>query len=220
MGVILNDWPGTAVPPEAIEGWRAIPTAIASDELERSGTADGGIAAIGPACRMVGPAFTVRAMVADNLAIHHAVSLAPPGVVLVIDGGGHHGRNAMWGGILHRAAELRGIAGVVVDGSVRDKAELAASAVPCFARAVVPAGPHKGFGGEINGPVQVGAAVVMPGDLVLGDEDGVAVVPAARAAGIHGRCLARIAAEAEILRRLEAGETTVAIMGLAPPERR
>lgn len=216
MSVTVRDYPGSGLSREAIAAWREVPTAIASDELDRAGAADAGLKPIGRPGPIAGPAFTVRAMVADNLAIHHAVALAPPGAVLVIDAGGFD-RNAVWGGILHRAAELRGIAGVVIDGCVRDRAEIAASALPCFARGVVPAGPHKGFGGEINATVQIGALPVAPGDLVLGDADGIAVVPATRADALHPRCLARIEAEAQTIRRLEAGETTVAILGLAPP---
>lgn len=207
-------FPEHALSPAEVEKWRAVPAAIASDELNRSATPDAGLKRITPDAPLAGLAFTVRAMAGDNLALHHAVARAVPGSILMIDAGGYD-RNAVWGGILHKMAQARGVAGVVVDGCVRDVAEIRASPVACYARGQVPAGPHKGWGGEINGNVQIGGAVVRPGDLVIGDEDGLAVIPFEDREAIYLRCRERMRAEAEIVRRIEAGETTVEIMKLS-----
>jgi 4-hydroxy-4-methyl-2-oxoglutarate aldolase len=98
---------------------------------------------------------------------------------------------------------------------VRDVAELRASDLPCYAAGIVPAGPHKGWGGAINGPVQVGGCIVLPGDIIVGDDDGIAVVPFDRRAELLADCGKRKSSEEAIIRRLEAGETTVEILGLA-----
>jgi len=194
--------------------WQALATAIISDELNRTGTMVWDLKPLAPpGTVLVGPALTVRTMVGDNLAIHHAVAEAPAGVVLVIDAGGP-GPNAVWGGVLHKAAELRGIAGVIVDGCVRDTAEIRASPVPCFARGTVPAGPQKAWGGEINATISAGGCTVAPGDLVVADEDGVVVVPFDTRSDVLANAKDRMKNEQTIVERLEAGETTVQIFGL------
>lgn len=195
-----------------IDAWRSVPSSIISDERNRSGAANASIGALSQG-RMVGQAFTVQAIAADNLAIHHAIAKAFPGAVLVIDAGGYRG-NAVWGGITQRAAELRGLAGVVIDGCVRDVADIRASLMPCYAAGVVPAGPHKGWGGTINGTVQIGGCPVDPGDLVVGDEDGVAVVPFNQREVLLAGCLKRMRFEDEVMRRLQDGETTLEILNL------
>ncbi len=136
-----------------------------------------------------------------------------PGTVLVIAAGGL-GPNAVWGGILHRAAELKGAVAVIVDGCIHDSAEICASPVPCYACGTVPAGPQKGWGGEINCHISAGGCVVEGGDLVLADDDGVVVVPGDEQEAVRARCGARAIAERAIVERLEAGEPTVAIFDL------
>lgn len=214
MGLQINAFPDHALSAAEVEKWRGIPAAIASDELNRTATPDAGLKLVTPAAPLVGLAFTVRAMAGDNLALHHAVARAVPGSILMIDAGGYD-RNAVWGGILHRMAQARGVAAVVVDGCIRDVAEIRSSPVACYGRGNVPAGPHKGWGGEINGTIQIGGAVVNPGDLVVGDEDGLTIIPYAERGAIYQRCRERIKAEADIIRRIEAGETTVEIMNLS-----
>lgn len=215
MALIVRPFTRPLLDEAEIAPWRSIPTAILSDERNRAGAADGSIRAMTSGSTMVGQAYTVSAMAGDNLAIHHAIATAFPGTVLAIDAGGYL-RNAVWGGITHRAAELRRLAGIVVDGCIRDVAEIRASALPCYAAAIVPAGPHKGWGGTINGSIQIGGCVVEPGDIVVGDDDGVAVVPFDERADLLKRCIARMAFEQSVLRRLDGGETTVEILGLRP----
>lgn len=214
MALEIHGGGATAIDNTELDRWKELPTAIVSDELNRFQTMGHEIRPVGRlAHALVGQAMTVRTMEADNLALHHAVAIAPAGAVLVIDAGGG-ASNAVWGGILHRAAELRGITAVIVDGYVRDSAEIASSGVTCFARGVVPAGPQKSWGGEINAPVSVGRCPVLPGDLVIADEDGIVVVPFGKRRAVFDSCLKRIEMEKKVLARLEAGETTVAIFGL------
>lgn len=196
-----------------LEAWQHVPTTIASDELNRAAAMDAGIRPVTANGRMVGLATTVRVAAGDNLALHHAVSEIGEGRVLMVDAGGYD-RAAVWGGILHKAAAMRGYCGVVIDGCIRDLTEIAASPLSCYARGIVAAGPQKGWGGEINATVQIGGAIVRPGDIVIGDEDGVAVIPYLDRATILEGCRRRLAAEAELLRRIENGETTAAILGL------
>lgn len=211
----INHLPAPAWTLTAMEvaAWRNIPTSAASDELNRAGTVDAGIRPINRNGRLAGIAVTVRVPAGDNLALHHAVSRRADGCVLMVDAGGYD-RTAVWGGILHKAAEKAGYVAVVVDGCIRDSVEIAASKVSCYARGVVPAGPHKIGGGEINAVIQLGGTVVRPGDIVLADEDGIAIVPFDDRAKVLQRAQARLAMEAEIIGRIEGGEHTIDIMGL------
>ena len=128
-----------------------------------------------PGARLAGPAFTVRGVGGDNLALHHAVLAAPPGSVLVADlQVAAHGH---WGEILAVAAQLRGIVGLVIDGGVRDVDELARMQFPVFARTITVRGTSKDHLGDFNVPVHIGGIVVHPGDLIVGDADGVSPCP-------------------------------------------
>lgn len=155
----------------------ALSTGLLSDALGKTNAMDHGIQRRSAVCAMAGPAFTVRVHTADILMVGKAVSDCPPGQVVVIDGHGER-NTALWGGIITIAARLKGLAGAVIDGAIRDSAEIAADSLPVFARAVVPNAGGAQYLGEIGIPVQCGGLVVNPGDWVVGDEDGVAVVPA------------------------------------------
>jgi len=162
-------------------------------------------------------ALTVQCMVGDNAAIHYALTVAWPGCVLVIDGQGFTD-TALWGGILTLAAKARGVCAVVIDGAVRDSAELRAAGISVYCRAVVPNGPHKGFGGEINGPIVCAGVPVDCGDLIVADDDGVAVIRADQQPGLLARCRQRMAKESAVAARIEAGESTVEIFNFPSPE--
>jgi RraA family protein len=150
--------------------------------------------------RMVGPAITVSVRAGDNLLIHKAIDTAEPGDVLVVDGRADL-TNALIGENLALWAKKRGIVGIVVDGAVRDVDALRAIGLPVFARGVTPAGTFKTGGGEVNVPISCGRVVVMPGDIVVADADGVTVVPAGDATAIADG----IAAKHEVERRAKAG---------------
>ncbi len=136
---------------ETLDHWRAIPPAIVSDCMNRSHFMAAAIKPLKPGIPLVGQARTVTGMVGDNGISHAAIALAEKGEVLVIDAGGH-GYVAIWGAIMTHAAMARGIAGVVIDGANRDAAEIRELGFACYSRAQVPSGPHKGFGGIIDGP--------------------------------------------------------------------
>ncbi|HSF96072.1 MAG TPA: RraA family protein, partial [Thermohalobaculum sp.] len=178
MPLYRHDAPFARLGADALASWAAIPPAIASDCMNRTQAMRARIKPLAPGTRLTGHARTVACMVGDNSAIHAAIRLIEPGDVLVIAAGGFPD-TALWGSLLTQAALARGCAGVVVDGAVRDVAELREIGFPCFAAATVPAGPHKGFGGTIDGVVACAGCTVAPGDLILGDDDGIAVVPLA-----------------------------------------
>ncbi|MFJ7217482.1 RraA family protein [Amycolatopsis sp. NPDC098790] len=132
---------------------------------------------------MAGTAVTVRTRAGDNLAVYRAFGHCRPGNVLVVDGGGALDQ-ALMGDIMTSYAERAGLAGVVVDGAIRDVAAIRRRPFPVFARGVTHRGPHKNGPGEVNVPVSIGGMVVHPGDLVVGDEDGVLAIPVADAPAV------------------------------------
>lgn len=187
-----------------LEAWSDIPAAVASDCLGRSQAMTGAIGPLVPEMRMVAQARTVACMVADNSALHGAIERCEPGDVLVCDGQGFEDA-ALFGGLMTRSAIESGIAGLVIDGAVRDSAEIIELGFACFARAVVPRGPHKGFGGIIDGTISCGGIAVSPGDLIIGDADGVTVVPLARAGEILNAAKEILAKEERVLTCLAKG---------------
>ena len=160
----------------------ALSTGLLSDALGKSWAMDHGMQCHSAAAAMAGPAFTARVHAADILMVGKAVGECPPGSVLVIDGRGHRD-TALWGGIITIAARLKGLAGVVIDGAIRDRADIASDAFPVFARAVVPNAGGAEYAGDLGGTVQCGGLPVRPGDWVVGDADGVVAVPRARLEG-------------------------------------
>lgn len=195
------------------EAWKDAEAAAVSDCLERGMAMDGGIKPLDPTMRLVGQARTVRCMVGDNSALHAAITLIRPGEILVADAGGFLG-TAVWGGVMTEAARRQAIAGLIVDGAVRDRAEIVKSAFPCFARGAVPAGPHKGFGGAIDVPISCGGVAVHPGDLIVADADGVTVVPLSRVETTLSAYHALKAKEEQALAALDAGGTLADIYGV------
>lgn len=159
--------------------WAGAEAAQVSDCLERSQAMAGAIGPVAPGMRLLGQARTVRCMVGDNSALHAAITVARPGEVLVADAQGFEDV-AVWGGLMTRAALERKLGGLVLDGALRDVDEIARLGFSCFARRAAPRGPHKGFGGEIDGVLACAGVQVAPGDLVIGDADGVTIVPMAR----------------------------------------
>ena len=176
--------------------WRNVPPAIVSDIMNRTQVMDGRIKPIQNGVSVCGQARTVDVMVGDNGAPHMLIGLMEPGEVMVINAGGFLG-TAIWGGIMTRAAMQREIGGIVVDGAVRDVAEIRELGFPTFAAGVVPAGPHKGHGGIIDGIISCAGCPVKSGDIVIGDDDGVAVVPLERQEHLLVKSQEKIAHENE-----------------------
>ncbi|MFE7333093.1 RraA family protein [Streptomyces sp. NPDC057565] len=157
--------------------------------------------------RLCGPAFTVQGAGGDNLALHHAVLQAPPGSVLVADLGG--ARFGHWGEILTVAAQQRGIAGLLIDGGVRDADEIKGLGFPVFSRNNAILGTHKDFRGVFERPVAVGGITIHTGDLIVGDVDGVVALSSAKAEEILDRADARVAHENELMKQLREGHSTL-----------
>lgn len=186
--------------PEAsvVQAFKAIPVAAIGDAMSRN------VGAIGLhqyharlEAVLCGPAVTVRVRPGDNLMIHKALMMVQPGDVLVIDGGGDISQ-ALVGGLMRTTCLARGLGGLVIDGAIRDLCEWAQDGMPIFARGHTHRGPSKDGPGEINVPVACAGLAVLPGDLIVGDADGVIAVPAAEAAEVLLRSQAHLAREAVI----------------------
>ena len=193
------------VSPEIVARFRALPVANVSDSMAR-------MFAAGPALRpmhaggiMAGPAFTVKTRPGDNLLVHKALDIADPGDIIVVDAGGDL-TNAIIGEIMTTYAELRGIGGMVINGSIRDSDSLRASSFPVYAAGVTHRGPYKDGPGEINVPVAIGGMVIEPGDLVIGDGDGLVAVPFDRVEEVAAAAEAKHKAEDASLSGMRAGE--------------
>lgn len=178
------------------------------------GALPSGIRPIAPTMRVAGPAFTVATPPRNNLWIHRALAAASPGEVLVASTG-ELCEAGYWGDIMTVAALERGIAGLVIDGCVRDSEAIARLGFPVFARGLSIQGTKKDRDapGSLQMSLALGDAVVEPGDLVVGDRDGVVVVARARVASVLEAARERARREAEVVERLRKGETTLRIYG-------
>ena len=178
----------------------------------RIGVMPAAIKPLAPSFRVYGPAVTVHSPGGDNLWLHLAIYVARPGDVLVVHVGGAYDFG-YWGEIMSCAAKTRGLAGLVIDGCVRDGAILADFGLPVFARGLCIRGTGKDSGarGWINFPTLFGDLVVNAGDLIVGDADGVVAIPSTRAADVVAAAQQREAKEAETLKRIRAGERTLEV---------
>ncbi|HKX44900.1 MAG TPA: RraA family protein [Burkholderiaceae bacterium] len=175
---VIHPVPATA-PAHLVEAFRTVVTSHLSDNLQRlAGITE--LRRFHRGRKLVGTAFTVQARPGDNLAIYQALPLLRPGHVLVVDGGGDT-NNAVIGDLILAYALQRGCVGFVVDGAVRDSAAFLEADFPCYARAVSHRGPYKHGPGALNVPVAIAGQVVNPGDIVVGDEDGIVTLPVADA---------------------------------------
>lgn len=189
-----------------MEDVQAFPTALLTDAADTRVNLDARIRPLWPGARLVGPAFTVRTPPGEHYSVKQALLSAAPGDVIVVDGGGLT-EAALWGDILTQVALARGLAGLVVDGAVRDAEEIERLGFPIFSAGVVPAGPRgREVRGELGVPITCGGLTVNPGDLVYGDRDGVAVIPQADHDAVLDRARARLLAEQDTLRALLAAK--------------
>ena len=154
---------------------------------------------------MAGPAFTVKTAPGDNLLVHKAIDMAQPGDVIVVDAGGI-ADNAIIGELMSTLARSRGVAGFVIWGAIRDSAELAASDYPVFASAISHRGPYKNGPGEINVPIVMGGMAVNPGDIVVGDADGIVAVPQSMAERVLAAAKGILAKETALLKEMKSGK--------------
>lgn len=166
------------LPPDLLQAFAGWPMGNVCDALGRVGAMDYQIKPLNPAWRFVGSAVTVRARPVDNLIVYKALEIAQPGDVLVIATDSFTGASVV-GDLVCAIGRAKGLAGLVTDGVVRDAAGIREVGLPVFARGLNPNSPFKDGPGEINLPVSCGGVAVHPGDVVVGDEDGVVVVPQA-----------------------------------------
>ncbi|MEO8546326.1 MAG: RraA family protein [Burkholderiaceae bacterium] len=188
-----------------LEALRAIPVALLSDNLHRN------IGSVGlqPYHRpgpqtMAGTALTIKSRGGDNLTYLRALEFCRPGDVLVIDAGGDI-TNAVVGGILSFYAATIGASGVVLDGAIRDIAEIRERDFPVYARGINHRGPYKDGPGEINVPVSIGGMVVNPGDIIVGDQDGLLAFPVAGVESLIERAKAQLRKEEETMQAMREG---------------
>ena len=154
--------------------------------------------------KLVGPALTVKVPPGDNLMVHKAIDIAKPGDVIVVDAGGVVA-HAIIGEIMSSLAESRGVAGMIIDGAIRDADAIAKSGFPVYARGVTHRGPYKNGPGEINVPVVVGGTVINPGDIVVGDEDGLVLLAPASIASLIKLAKAYAEKEDVMLKAIRSG---------------
>ena len=192
------------VGPDVVARFRERPVANVSDSMSR-------MTAGGPRLRpmhaggvLAGPALPVKTRPGDNLMVHKAIGLAEPGDVVVVDAGGDL-TNAIIGELMIAQMVKRGLGGIVINGAVRDSAAIRAGAYPVFAAGVTHRGPYKDGPGEINVPVAIDGMVIAPGDLVIGDDDGLLCVPYDQVERVHAAAVAKHAAETKQMAAIEAG---------------
>lgn len=202
---------------DMLAAWRDIPSSIVSDVMNRSQVMAARIKPVAPGMRLCGQARTVTCMAGDNAGPHRLIAMCRPGEVIVIDARGVE-NVAVWGAMMTEAAVQKGVAGIVVEGAVRDVAELRERNFATFSSAIVPAGPHKNFGGILDGPVAVGDCPVMPGDLIVGDDDGVSVVPLAWVPKMLELSRKKIADEQDMINKMRAGVSSADYLGVPEAE--
>ncbi len=190
--------------PRLVAAFAKMVTPHLSDSMER-------LYAGGPQLRpmykggtLAGPAFTVKTAPGDNLLVHKALDMAQAGDVIVVDAGGF-ADHAIIGELMAARAKQRGIAGLVIWGAIRDSAELGASSYPVFACAVTHRGPYKNGPGEINVPILMGGMPVQPGDIIVGDADGLIAVPQAQAERVLASAKAILEKETVAMQQMQAG---------------
>lgn len=205
------------LPKDLIAAWAEVSTTIIADMLLGRTLVDPQIRPLRPftgRTRLSGCAVTAWCEAADYGPVHHAIAVAEAGDVIVVDAGGR-GDAAMIGELLSGAARLKGIAGVIVDGAVRDTGTLAAwNDFAVFTRWITARGPSSKERGAVDGAVMLGRAPVAPRDLILGDDDGVVVIPNADAAALLAEAQARAKAELRWEKELATGRTTIDVFGV------
>lgn len=176
------------------------------------GVMDTAIKPIDRTSKMVGRAFTAQCFPGDNLALHQAIYAAHPGDVLVLDVHGYNNAGH-FGDIMATACKIRGIAGVVIDGSCRDAEDIRELGLPVFVRGFNPSGTVKESLAKLNVPVRCGGILVNPGDIIFGDCDGVVVIPSVQEDVVMEKAVAKFEKEKHIIEQLNEGRTTLEIYG-------
>ena len=187
-----------------VEKFRGIPVANISYVMSRLTAGGARLRPMHDGTPLAGPALTVRTRPGDNLLVHKAIELAQPGDVIVVDAGGDL-TNAIIGELMTSYATRRNLGGIVINGAIRDAGTIGRSSFPVYAAGVTHRGPYKDGPGEINAVIAIDGMTVEPGDLVLGDEDGLLVIPFDQLAAIYTATQGKQDLEAKMMADIEAG---------------
>lgn len=198
-----------------IDSFRGIGTATVHEASGRKGAVSARIKPLFRGARLCGPAYTVQCHPGDNLMLHKALEVAEPGDVLVATVGGYE-EAGYWGGLMATSAMAKGIGGLAIEGSVRDSAEMTKMGFPVFCCGISIRGTTKAILGLINHPVIFGGILIHPGDLILGDDDGMVVVGREECETVLEKSLKRIEAERVKSEKLRAGISSVELNQLGP----
>jgi len=193
-----------------VQGFADIGVATVYEAAGRVGSVDPGIRPLAPGVRVIGTAITVQCHPKDNLMLHKALQIAGEGDVIVAAMDDFY-EAGYWGGLMTGSAMARRIAGLAIDGCVRDSAEIIEMGFPVFCRGRCIRGTTKGILGTVNHPILFGGVFVNPGDLILGDDDGMVVVAAGDVEKVLEASRARVAKEEDKASQLAAGTTSVAL---------
>lgn len=196
-----------------IEKFSKISTPTVSDAMGRHFCMDSSIKPIYKNAKVVGPAFTVKTYPSDNLMCHIALKMAMPGDVLVVDAGGYSNAG-LWGELMSIAAKIKGLAGIVIDGGVRDCNEIEAMDFPVFAKGINARGGYKTNPGSLNCTIACGGIAVDAGDIIIADENGVVVIPRTSAEEVYERSIKKVEDEKQIKERLFKGEALFDLLDL------
>jgi RraA family protein len=175
-----------------------------SDSMERLYAGGPQLRPMHDGAKLCGPAFTVRTAPGDNLLVHKAIDTAAPGDVIVVDAGGFND-HAIIGELMAARARQRGVAGMVIWGAIRDSAEIGAGSYPIYAAGVTHRGPYKNGPGEINVPIVIGSMPVNPGDIIVGDADGLVAVPQDQAERVLASAKSILEKETASMKQIVAG---------------
>lgn len=192
------------IDPALVEAFVPLPVANVSDCMWRMDSGGAGLQPMHRDGKLAGPAFTVRMRPGDNLLLHKAIDMAQPGDVIVCDAGGDT-TNSLFGELMLAHAIKRGVAGLVLNGAIRDADALLERNLPVYAAGITHRGPYKDGPGEIGFAIALDGMVIQPGDLMLGDADGVLAVPRGSAAEVLKRTQAKLQAEEKQMAEIEKG---------------
>lgn len=200
------------IDPPTLKGAAGVPSTTLHEAAGRIGALPSAIQVATRGLSICGPAVTVHSPGGDNLWLHRAIYVAKPGDVLVVYTNGVYDYG-YWGEIMSTAAKVRGLGGLVIDACVRDADALSKVGLPVFSRGFCVRGTDKDYGaiGWINAPIYFGGIIVKPGDLIVGDADGVVAIPRERASEVVNAGQAREIKEVDIMERLRAGERTLEV---------
>lgn len=209
------------LPHEMIEAFRGIPSSNINDEMNRLYCMHDYIRLLNSnhAVQLLGTAFTVKVPIGDNLFFHQALDMALQGDIIVVDGGSGNNRS-LAGEIMMRFAQYKGIAGIVVDGCLRDFDALRNMKMPIYCAGISPQGPYKNGPGEINAPIACGGQVVFPGDILVGDADGIVVIHKEDAAEMAKLAIKKKSSEDKVFETMDADWKIYAEKHIASTQKR